>query len=352
MIKLIHLNIYYFVIIGALVVGGSLFSYRVIASEGDLSHVGVVGRYDQSRHNNISFSWPGTQLAFRFNGTSLRVRLKDTGHNAFVVEVDGEPTKTLQLKKGTHYYTLASGLAPDEHVVRLTRRTEGFLGKTSLTDAHSDGVFLPAPQRSISMLVIGDSISAGHSVDSDETRCRFDAEKQNQFLTYAAITARHFNADLTAIASSGKGLVQNFDGTTRDIIPNLYGLTHPYIGAMRWDDRNDDWDIIVVHLGTNDFNSNVDPAIFEKRYRDFVRALAKRHAEARIYLGIGPMLAPRPLEQAKKSIESVAKDTNVSAVFFENTNELSEKGCGFHPNLKGHEKMADTLIEVISGSFE
>jgi lysophospholipase L1-like esterase len=328
-------------------------SYLAWATEVEMpGQVRVVGRYEITDAGGVKFGWPGTALVFRFEGQELSVKVRDGGDNMFVVVRDGAVDAVpLEMRDGTHLYVLADGLDSGVHEVRLVRRTEGFFGDTTLLSAHTDGRFLVSSKEAgRSMLVIGDSISAGYGVGGESAYCGFSAATESQYETYAARAARHFGAELTSLAYSGKGLILNNDGSKFNTMSHLYRRASPN-HAGDWDEVVDMWDVIVVHLGTNDFEAGVEPEVFALAYEEFLRALRLRYPDAYIYALIGPMLPKDKFEAARGAIakaEEALGDERVSALVFHDDGLMEDKGCNWHPNIKGHAKMATIFIEALS----
>jgi len=318
------------------------------AQETYLENVRLVGRFlvDGSR---AAFEWPGSAIEINFNGNSLDLSLTDTGNNSMMVEMDGAVSR-IDLQKGKHDYHIAGSEKDGPHSVRLIRRTEAFLGLTVLEDVRVNGTFLPEQQKPHSLLVIGDSISTGYGVEGKDTKCGFSADTENQYLTYAAVAARRFDADVISLAFSGKGLVRNFDGHTTATMADIYGRLLP---SRNVDAPLPKSDVIIVHLGSNDFAGGARPDGFVQRYLDLITSLRANAPTAQIYAAIGPMLAGDDLDIALKSInEVVAKrhadgDEKIAAVQFTDPAGTPSRGCDWHPNEAGQAFMAQQLAQRI-----
>ena len=312
-----------------------------------------IGRTDPASGR---FAWPGSGLELAFKGTRLEVVLDDPGDNSLVVEGAGEPRR-LDLSKGRRSYLLAEGLEDRAHRVRLFRRTEGFFGATTFVEAATDGAFLPvaAPERQI--LVIGDSISAGYGIEGKSRDCRFSAATENQYLTYAAVAARGFGAEVTTLAVSGRGLVVNHDGTAKGTLPDLMARAIPTEAASaaavgKEKRAEDDPSLIIVHLGTNDFGGGKRPPGFDRDYAALLERLRQTHPSAFLYAAFGPMLAAADFEAADKAIAAAvaarrqAGDTAVRYLRF--APGKGGLGCDWHPNAKAHRRMAEQLSAAIA----
>lgn len=300
-----------------------------------------IGRADETGQR---FAWPGSGLAFRFEGRRLTVRLANEGENSLVATIDGL-RKRIDLAPGEKTYTLFDGPA-GPHAIELRKRTEGDVGLVRFLGAETDGRFLKAltPERRI--LVIGDSISAGYGIEGAGPNCSFSPDTQNQTLTYAAQVAERFGAETVTLAASGRGLVRNYSGAREGTMPDLMDRALPndpsLVGAARGP-----FDLVLVHLGTNDFSGSEEPYGFETAYAALLETLRARYPSAPIYALIGPMLGPDRLDLAKAGIENAltrrqkAGDRAVGFLAF--PAPPSSYGCDWHPSVAANRRMADLL---------
>ncbi|RFC67203.1 MULTISPECIES: SGNH/GDSL hydrolase family protein [Mesorhizobium] len=313
-----------------------------------LQNIRLVGRFlvDGSR---AAFEWPGSAIEINFDGSSLDLSLTDTGNNSMMVEVDGTVSR-INLEKGRHDYHIVGTEKSGPHSVRLIRRTEAFLGATVLEDVRVNGTILPPAQKPHSLLVIGDSISTGYGVEGKDTKCGFSGDTENQYLTYAAVAARRFDADVISLAFSGKGLVQNYDGKTNATMADIYGRLLP---SRTSDAPLPKSDVIIVHLGSNDYANGARPVGFVQRYLELLAALRENAPDAQIYAAIGPMLAGDDLDVALKSINEVVDkrhaegDAKIATIQFTDPVGTPSRGCDWHPNEAGQAFMAEQLTAQI-----
>ena len=323
------------------------------SSHGDLAGLQaarLVGRFDVSKDFQASFEWPGSAIEFTVRGSWLELTLADSGNNSMVVENDGAISR-LDLKKGTHAYRMATGTNKAGQLIRLVRRTEGAFGATALLDAATDGTFLPTPARPRSILVIGDSISAGYGVEGKDAWCPFSADTQSQYLTYGAIAARRFDADITTVAISGIGLVQNYNGSTKTTMRDLMTRVLPSRPDTRPLPRTD---VVVVHLGTNDFHAGRRQPGFATAYAELLTNLRNNAPNAMLYAAMGPLLKQEEQQAAITEIAQAvatrraAGDSKVAMIAFSDPKDVPSRGCNWHPNEASHRHMSHQLSSQIS----
>lgn len=296
------------------------------------------------------FAWSGSRVELRFVGTEVSVTLEDPGTNWIEAEVDGV-VQAFALKPGRHAYELGSGLAPGEHVVRITRRTEAFFNPSRFVGfSAAEGDWRPSPLPARRLEVIGDSISAGYGVLGKGPECPFEAATESHPHTYGALAARALGADLHTQAWSGAGLVHNYDGDPNVVMSRYYGLILPTEPDTAWDFSKYQPHAVIVNLGTNDFHPSDPGAPFVERYLALLSELRGHYADARFYLALGSMLNGVAYEQAKDHLTRViaeraaAGDQAVALLEFEPIRTDEGFGCQWHPSAATQSRMADALV--------
>lgn len=327
----------------------------------ELPGVRFVGRVDLSSSTGFDgtgarFAWSGAGVVARFNGSQVAVRL--AGGQQFTVLVDGVLQPKLTPTGGLD--VLASGLPFGEHTVELYRRTEANQGESQLLGFDfGDGAQLappPGPERRIEL--VGDSITAGYGNEGADMSCPFSPDTENHYLTYGALAARQLDAETSTVAWSGKGVVCNYGDDAQscsDPLPPYYERTLPQRADSRWDFAEWQPQAVVVNLGTNDFSTASDPtqAEFEAALGALLERIRSGNPDALILATVGPLLGGTDLTTARSYIASAvaarnaAGDARVKTFELAPTNPADGYGCDYHPSLRTHEVMAETLAGVL-----
>ena len=106
-------------------------------------------------------------------------------------------------------YTLASGLSAGNHSLELFKRTEWTMGKTWLYEITLDkgSLILPSAANKRKMEFFGNSITCGYAVIDSTGQDRGTAPYESSYLSYATLTAKHFNAEFNLTIRSGIGIL-------------------------------------------------------------------------------------------------------------------------------------------------
>ncbi len=302
--------------------------------------------------------WSGTEVDLNFSGTGVDADLDDeTGRNYYNVLVDGKPVSRLHAEAGLHTYTLASGLPPGNHNVGLYRLTEEVHGPTGFAGfrlAPGGKVLPPTAPKRHKMEFYGNSITSGYSIEDTEGDSN-DPKYFNNYLTYAALTARHFDAEYHCISKSGIGVKV---GWYPIIMPQLFDRLNPFDSTDKWDFSRFVPDVVVVNLLSNDImlrhmpdNPNyvatfgtVPPTddVFRDAYRDFLRALRGKYPQARIVCTLDAWKDTEKdgyrYHHIIDSAVAEMHDTLIGTCYF-----YYSKSMAGHPKVRDHEVMAARL---------
>ena len=326
--------------------------------------------------NSTRFDWSGTTIRVDFTGTRLEMVCKDSKCDWFNLWTDkpqSEKQDTVLRIKGAGTITIAEGLEQGRHSVILQKRTEGEQGCLTIEKFITDGCFNQAADPfSRHIEFIGDSYTCGYGTEAVNRDQPFRPGEENCNLTYAAIIGRLFDAGIRTISHSGRGLVRNYDGAEGPTMTDRYANTFDEAGNnLAWNGRNTDetghgrnngntgrwtdtgWapDIVVVYLGTNDFSCGKHPE-FKEWSKGTDRLLARIRSN---YGADVPVLfvASKASDLLADYVRDAVKGTGDGKVYWTAVhgkahNNTYDLGASWHPNYKGHRKVACCMIPYIS----
>jgi lysophospholipase L1-like esterase len=319
----------------------------------------TIGRFDTRDPAGPRLAWPGTAITAAFTGTGLDVRLRDAGTNFFAVAIDNRAPVPLGTGPAAERYTLASGLAPGRHTVVLTKRTESNVGVVQfLGFSPWQGVLLETPdpvaQRRIEF--VGDSITCGYGDLGTDPKEHFRPETEDETIAYGALTAAAFGAERSVIAYSGMGMVRDHLGSTASPMPLRFERTLPDDPTSRWAFDAPAPDVVVVHLGGNDFAMGDPGPAFVRAYVAFLAVVRARYPNAAIVCALAPMLTdeypPGAMNRTKAAAyirDAVeqrhhAGDRRVSYFAFAAQRPSEGFGADYHPSAATQRRMAEELV--------
>lgn len=337
--------------------GGLRAASGVTVAPGD-SHLRFSGRFDRSDPKGPRCAWPGSAVTVAFQGSGVAFMLRDSEAEDYVLAVvDGKTGSVFKVTREENTFRAAAGLAPGRHVVTLFKRTEPLVGTLQLCGIQLDegAVLLDPPERPARrILFVGDSITCGYGNLAKAKEEHFSPATEDNYQAYGALTARALAADYTAIAWSGKCLAG-----ANSIVP-LFEFSLPGHEQCVWAFAETPPDVVVINLGTNDFRQkNPDRQGWIEAYCAFIRRIRKLAPNAQVYCLLGSMMndyypaGNKSLTTIRGYVQEVVERCHSGgdkAVHLaECAPQLPEHGYGadWHPNVKTHQVMADTLLAVI-----
>lgn len=302
---------------------------------------------------SYEYSWPSVYFETAFKGDSLMLKFEDD-QNIFQLIVDGN-TPVIINKPGKQDYVV-QGLTEGKHQIRLEKITE-----TQSSSGRFHGFFSvdkPAalPKRKRQIEFIGDSYTVGYGNVSPSRECTNEEvySTTNSQISFGPIVAKHFNADYQINASSGFGIVRNYNGTSPD--KSLIGL-YPFTLHANNYIYNSDWQpqIIVIGLGTNDFSTPLNASErwktreelqqdYINKYVEFVKSLQRKNSKAHFILMASDRSEGEIAAQVNKVAEQLKSSglKKIDAVIF---GGLDHQGCHWHPSAKDDKLIADLLTK-------
>ena len=310
-------------------------------------------------------TWPGASVKINFSGDGISAVLKDQDtSNYYQVIVDEKIVGKLHPDTSKKVYELISGLSAGKHTLELFKRTEWDKGKTLFYGFMpiKEALVLPAsklPKRKIEFY--GNSITCGYATEDYKTDSSI-GYFENNYVSYAAITARHFNAQYSCIAKSGIGLMLSWFPL---IMPEMYDRLDPTDSTSKWDFTKYTPDVVVINLFQNDawLTQRPDFPEFKHRfgtkapsekdiiqtYKTFVQNIRGKYPKASLICALGSMDATQTGSPWPGYIEKAVKELKDRKIY---THFFPYKNTPGHPKVAEQQQMADSLIAFIDENIK
>lgn len=212
------------------------------------------GRIDSSQLNAVNLYWSGTSIKLNFEGEAIHALLRDNkGDNYYNVILDNDSLFILRPSTTKRYYTLAQNLSKGKHSIEIFKRTEWDRGTTTFYGFQLKGngtkLLSKSPKKNRNIEFYGNSITAGYAIEDSSGKDLPEGTYTNNYLSYAALTARYFDAGYQCICKSGIGVTISWFPLT---MSEMYDRLVPTNPDSKWDFSLYTPDIVVVNLFQND----------------------------------------------------------------------------------------------------
>ena len=316
--------------------------------------------------STAELSWPASSIKINFSGTGIRATLKDErSDNNYNVIVDNKVVSVLHPLQIKKEYVLAEGLPPGKHTLELFKRTESNMGKTWFYQfglGKGEKILPLPPTNKHKIEFFGNSISCGYADEDTTGKDRGTSPYENGYISYAAITARHFNAELHNTSKSGIGVTVSWFPLT---MPEMYDRLDATDPNSKWDFSKYIPDLVIINLFQNDSwivklpdnaqfkarfgNTAPTPEFIINTYSNFVKTVRTKYPKANIICILGSMDATKSGSPWPGYIEKAVTGLNDKKIY---THFIPYKNTNGHPSAKEQQVMADDLIGYIEQNIK
>lgn len=358
-----HPNQFYFVLLLAFLAFENNYAQKKIIpfNNPNIRYEGRIS-FDE---NTASLYWSGSNINFNFKGSEISAIFKDTDtSNYYNVIIDDKVVSKIQLNSSKQTYLLASGLSNEKHKIQLFKRTEWDKGTTSFYGFESNEnskILAQTKPKKRKIEFYGNSITCGYAIENN-SKDSGTGHFENNYLSYAALTARHFNAQYSCIAKSGIGIMISW---LPQIMPEIYDLTNPNNQDSKWDFKKYAPDIVVINLLQNDswlvgkpnheqfknrFGTHAPTEDFIiTSYEKFVKSIRLKYPNAHIICVLGNMDITREGSLWPGYVTKAVEKLNDHKIY---THFFKYKNTAGHPSIEEQKQMANSLIDFINQTIK
>ena len=254
-------------------------------------------------------------------------------------------------------------------IVRIIKQSESMfssfgIGEISVMEKRA---IRPTHDKAVKIEFIGDSITAGYGIDEENYHASFSTATENFTKTYAYQTAKALDAQYSAVAFSGYGVLSgatsggrlNSDATifkfydkaiTNKKFENDENL---YI----WDNSKFNPDIVVINLGTNDASycsTAVRRSAFCDKYVELLETVRQSNPDAFILCVLGDVNNSlfSSIETAIDTFKQSTGDTRLASSIIRYDMRNTGAVIDGHPTQQGHQLAAQDLTQIIKTIIE
>jgi hypothetical protein len=318
------------------------------------------GRINFKTADEAELYWSGTSIKINFDGTEVSAFLKDERlENWYNVIIDEDSIYKINPDTTKKLYTLASNLKKGKHSIEIYKRTEWDKGKSWFYgfQLSKDAKLLSPSLKKKRIEFFGNSITCGYGIEDYSGNDSGAGFFENNYLTYAALTSRHFNAETHYTAKSGIGITISWFPL---VMKEMYDRLDPTNPQSRWDFSKFTPDLVVVNLFQNDSwlverpehesfkekfgTTKPTPDFITNEYYQFIRSIRSKYPKAHIICALGNMDATREGSPWPGYIEKAVARLGDSKIY---THFFTYKDTPGHPKVEEQKVMSESLIKFI-----
>ncbi len=234
-------------------------------------------------------------------------------------------------------------------LIGITEHWDAALVLSCITLEGEGAALLPPPAESTrKMLFIGDSISCGYGVISENDGHTYRAHEQDVTEAYSYRTAEYFGADMQIAAFSGQGVVRNCHGERGILMQELFDCRVESRGQLiPYDHSAFVPQVVVINAGTNDSGGGVTQDDFAKGAKALLGRVRAVYPAAQIvwlYGMMGDVYKTALCRVMEQRGDDQCRLLPVTPIY----QCVDEVGAQGHPNRRGQMRAASALRTLIS----
>lgn len=300
-------------------------------------------------------------------GSTSNVQLKVTGdsctlfisndhqdHSFVAIEVNREYKGRFKVDGNPIELKLSSS---DSSEVKIFKATEASTGDVIFNKIIAENLLEIEDENAPLIEFIGNSITCGMGAQIDEIPCDTAEwyDQHNAYLAYGPRTSRSLNLDFRLSCVSGMGMYRNWNDEDQPVMPDVYENLRLNDDATKASDLTRKPAIVCIALGTNDLSlgdgekerSEFSQDKFVTNYIQFVEMIFNHFPKTKVTLLTSPMVGEKEQKILLESLQIVKDHFSEKPVFLFEFEKMEPNGCGGHPDIEDHKKMADQLTPFI-----
>lgn len=317
--------------------------------------------------SGVEFEYEGKGLTLTLlGGTAAELPDNEQNYARIAVFVNGDRKFDLQLSAKETKLCVAESPVRQKSVIRVIKLSECAMSLAGIAPMEiAEGETVKAtPEKNRKIEFIGDSITCGYGIDTEDPLIPFQTATEDVTRAYAYKTARALDADYSMFSISGYGIISGYTGDpsvkmTNQRIPDFYesmGFTYDAISGqpapsdVPWDFSQYRPDAVVINLGTNDDSYCQDFSDRQQEYANsyaaFLKVVRKHNPDAMLICVLG-LMGDRLYPWICKAVKAYSEETVDQRI---TTLRLPEQDASvgyasdYHPLESAHEKAAGVLI--------
>ena len=297
-------------------------------------HIKSLGR-NEIKNDSITLIQSVSSIEVRYVGSMIKFNMYSqelgfqTPEYSYLLDDEVDQNKNIIAFKGNKILAVKN----DEygiHKIKILKRNEAKFTRLMIEKIETNGYFTYIDDSKLKIEVYGDFITCGYAIYGEP----YNNHNTNALDTYAYLTAKNLNADLSVFASSGIGLLK---GETANNVINKFMYLHQN-SNKKWDFSLYDPDIVIINLGTNDLWFGVSESEFYNAYLSFLYTLREKYNNAKFVCVNGMMT-----KDMNSAIKKAVNKFNDRSYFV----DLPKANVKVHPLKDDHLASSEVLTKFI-----
>lgn len=281
-------------------------------------------------------------------GISVSPRVTPSGsadaNTYYTVYIDGiRQEERFHVESQEDVLTIANFEEGGVHTIRILKQTEAQNSLSILKSLEFKGYFEEAPEeKDLLIEFIGDSITCGFgNLCKKGASDSGNAFNQDATQTYAYLTAETLDADHSLVCYSGIGVAK---GWPNFLMEEFFEAESYCRDTKSVCERNFTPDIVVINLGTNDFEKGAAESEFMTKAQDLISLVRQTYGNDVKIVWVYNMMGYSMQNYTTEVVNALGGEENGIYIC---RLPREHMGGGSHPSVAGHIAAAEVLAQFI-----
>lgn len=314
------------------------------------------GRTEKLNDSSVALIGSGSYAQMTIVGDSCMIFLsnEDQRKGYVSIEINNDYKGRYQVNNNPIKLPLGS---VDTSNVKIYKATEASTGDVIFNKIIAENLLNTEAENTPLIEFIGNSITCGMGAQTEEIPCDTAEwyDQHNAYLAYGPRTARNLNMNFHLSCVSGMGMYRNWNDEDQPVMPDVYENLRLNADSIQAADLERKPDLVSIALGTNDLSlgdgekerSEFRQDKYVKYYIQFVEVIFDHFPDTKVTLLTSPMIGENEQKILLESLQIVKDHFSEKPVFIFEFEKMTPNGCGGHPDIEDHKKMADQLTPFI-----
>lgn len=308
----------------------------------------------------LDFTASGFEFCADFKNSDVAIDVKIKAENGLIgviIDNDYDNMQDIPVFSGEQKITVAKNLN-GKHTLKILKLLEYKKGYYAVKSLIFDGKMLEKPQeKPLKFEFYGDSLTCGYgNLSTNRESPNPFGLLEHGYRTWAALLCEKMNAEMSAVSSSGQGVLTDCSGNPEGTIFKYFDMAAPSF-SVKWDFKNYQPDVIFIYIGANDMNywrmnEGAEPVWpdFYKKSKELLESIKKECPSSKIVYLQGHDGGNKYYDGIKKEYEKLASE--YENVYYCGSLTSNQLGGDWHPSVDDHKMIFDQLYKYVKENIK
>jgi len=309
----------------------------------------------------LDFTASGFEFKADFNNSNLVVESNiyaDDGLLGIVLDNDFENMIHIPVTRGEQNITVLENLN-GVHIVKIVKLLEFSRGRYEFKSMSFDGELLEKPEeKPLKFEFYGDSLTCGYgNLCSTRNSPNPFGFLEHGYKTWCVHLCEKCGAEMSAVSSSGQGIVTDCVGNPNGTIERYYNMALPS-RRVKWDFSKYVPDFVFINLGANDINylrfiegATMDWSVFKANAKKLIDEIRSNAPDCKIVIALGHDKGSAPFDSVVNAYKELIAEENYKDIVVYDDITCNQLGGDWHPNLDDDYMMYEKLYNHLKEDF-